>query len=114
MAKKHQHAIYSFLVVIMTHVIKWFSQPYKKSKSWEKSIENGQKSIEDIRKNNPGISDNSIQEKWDKAFKEATETAEKEMGIKSNIDNLSWEQVFKIKYILPVILVLIIVGIIYL
>ncbi len=114
MAKRHNRAVYSYLVVLMTHIIKWISQPNKKTSSWQASIKNSKEEIEKLRGKNPSISDSEILEKWDKAFKEATETAEEEMGIKSNIDNLSWEQVFKIKYILPVILVLIIVGIIYL
>jgi len=103
MAKKHHHAIYSYLVVIMTHIIKWKSQSDKKSKSWENSIENSQKAIEDIRDNNPGISDASIQGKWEKAFSEANKKAEKEMEKKSTVDNLTWEQVFETKYVLTVL-----------
>ncbi len=106
MAKKHYRAIYSYMVVVMAHIIKWNSQPDKKSKSWEKSIQNGQITIEDIKENNPGISDATIKDKWDKAFSEATEKAEKEMAQKSTVDNLTWEQVFQTKYVLTALAII--------
>ncbi len=72
----------------------------------QNSIKNGQKSIEDIRENNPGISDASIEQKWNKAFQEATQKAEKDMNQKSTVENLTWEQVFQTKYIVSFLLLL--------
>jgi len=105
-AKKHYRTIYSYLVVIMTHIIKWNSQPDKKSKSWEKSIDNSQTAIFKIKKKIPSISEEPIKEYWEKAFSEATEKAEKEMEQKSTVDSLTWEQVFQTKYVLTALAII--------
>ncbi len=88
----------------MEHIIKWLSQPDKKSGSWKNSIKGAQEKIEKLRTEHPSIPDSFIEENWDKAFKIATKEAEKEMGKKSTVDKLTWDQVFNTKYILPLLI----------
>ena len=82
----------------MKHIIKWFTQPAKRSVNWSKSIQYGRKELRIIQKKNPGLNKNYARKKWDSAFKKATREAEKEMNKTSNIDNLTEKQVFDDTY----------------
>jgi len=106
MSKSINRAIISHLKIAMQHIIKWLSQPDKRSASWQASIHNAQKAIAELRSEKPSIPDSLIHENWDKKFKEATKNAEDEMNKKSTVDKLTWEQVFEIKYILTILFII--------
>ncbi len=108
--KRDTKAVISYLVVAMEHIIKWLSQPEKKSGSWKNSIKNSLEKIKEKREESPSISDSSILEKWDEAFEEATKKAEKGMGKKSTVDKLTWDQVFNTKYIIPLLILVFILA----
>ncbi len=91
------------------HIIKWESQPEKKSVSWKKTINNLRNQINDFQNKRPSLTDDFLKQNWDKTYTEATKKAEKEMEKESEVSGLTWQQVFFNKYTL-IILVLIMIG----
>jgi len=106
MSKSDKRSIISYLKVAMLHIIKWYSQPDKRSASWINSIDNSRQAISEIRKDNPSIPDSLLLNSWDKKFNEAKKDAEREMNQKSTVDKLTLEQVFNTKYILTLIFII--------
>jgi hypothetical protein len=78
----------------MTHIIKWKAQPEKRSASWAVTIDHARDEIRAYQEANPSITDEKIKEMWAKCFERARRQAELEMQKKSNIDTLSWNEVF--------------------
>jgi Domain of unknown function DUF29 len=101
MGKIDRRAVKSHLAVLMMHIIKWKTQPHKRSNSWLQTIDNARDEIRDIQEDTPGITDNVIREAWDVAWKRAVRNAEREMGEKSRVGNLTWQEVFEEEYTLP-------------
>ncbi len=98
MGKKEERALKNQLIRLMQHIIKWFSQPTKRSKSWVNSINNARDEISDIKEDNPRFTQNFLQSIWHIVFKKATKRAEAEMGKKSEIEELTEKQVFEDEY----------------
>ena len=84
-------ALKSQLIRLMLHIIKWQSQPERRSLSWVASIK-------DAREETPSLNDNVIKELWDKAFIIANRDAQAEMNKKSAVAALSWQEVFENGY----------------
>ncbi len=82
----------------MKHVIKWKSQPERRSASWAVSIANVRYEIQKTQRYEPSITDDVIRDLWNSAFKQARKEAVLEMQIKSTIDSLSWDEVFNEVY----------------
>jgi hypothetical protein len=82
----------------MAHVIKWKVQPEKRSASWAVTINHAHDEIRAYQEANPSITDEKIKEMWSKCFERARRQAELEMQKKSNIDTLSWDEVFNESY----------------
>ena len=98
MGKKEQHALLSQLQRLMLHIIKWFSQKEKRSKSWINSIEDARDKIDDIQRDRPSLNRNFIRKCWDTVFNKAKRGAEAEMGKKTDITHLTEKQVFEEDY----------------
>ncbi len=95
MANEHG-AVESQLVRLMKHIIKWLTQRFYSDKgSWQKSIDDARSQIEKNRKIRPSITKNWILSLWEKCFKKATKEAEDEMRQDSNVEGLTWDDVFE-------------------
>ena len=98
MAQNQSKSIISYLIRLMKHIFKWFAEPEKKSRSCENSIDDSRKKINKIQNDKPSLNDDILKENWEKAQEKAKQQAEKEMKKKSDIDNLTWKQVFDDDY----------------
>jgi hypothetical protein len=98
LSRSDRHAVRSHLIRLMTHIIKWKAQPEKRSASWAVTIDNARDEIRAYQEANPSITDEKIKEMWSKCFERARRQAELEMQKKSNIDALSWDEVFNDDY----------------
>ncbi|MFQ3597166.1 MAG: DUF29 family protein [Chloroherpetonaceae bacterium] len=98
MGRAERNALDSQLVRLMKHVIKWKSQPERRSVSWAVSIANARYEIQKTQRYEPSITDDVIRELWSSAFKQARKEAELEMQKKSAIESLSWNEVFNDDY----------------
>jgi len=101
LSRSEKRALKSQLIRLMLHIIKWHTQPERRSLSWQASINDARDEIADIQEETPSLNDNAIQELWDKAFVIAKRDAQAEMQKKSLINTLSWQQVFQEIYDLP-------------
>ena len=95
------------------HIIKWLSQEEKRSKSWQRTIDNSRERIDDIQKKNPSLNDQFIENNWEDTFDKAKKEAEDEMKKKSDISGLDWQEVFINKYTLFLVLLIVVAGLIY-
>lgn len=98
MSRSDKRALKSQLVRLMMHIIKWHSQPERRSLSWVSSIENARDEIADIREETPSLNEAVIQSLWPKAFAMARREAEAEIDRRSAVEALSWDDVFKTEY----------------
>jgi hypothetical protein len=98
MSRSDKRALKSQLARLMMHVIKWRSQPERRSLRWVATIENARDEIADIREETPSLTEAVIQGLWDKAFATALRQAEAEMGQRCKVEALSWEDVFEQEY----------------
>lgn len=75
--KSNEHALYSYLVVILCHLTKWRYQPTLRCGSWKGSIGNGRRGIRRLFKKQPGLKKlldyDLLQEAWNDARKWANE-----------------------------------------
>ena len=111
MSKKNKNAIESHLEVLVAHILKWKNQIQKRSKSWEKTISRSRKDIKDIQKEQPSLNDEYIESIFDETLKKAKKAAEKEMLEKVKDDKLTWDEVFKMPYILTLIFIIFLLSI---
>ncbi len=98
MSKQERRATQSQLIRLMKHIIKWKSQPERRSVSWAVSIANARYEILEAQEYEPSITDDVIRALWERAFKQAQKEAEIEMQKKSAIQSLSWDEVFNEDY----------------
>ena len=98
LSRSEKRALKSQLIRLMLHIIKWRSQPERRSLSWVASIKDAREEIADIQEETPSLTDNVIKELWDKAFIIANRDAQAEMSKKSAVAALSWQEVFEINY----------------
>lgn len=98
LGRSEKRVLKSQLVRLMAHVIKWQSQPDKRSYSWAATIYNSREEIADIQSEAPSLTNNIIREMWDKCFQLAIREAEGDMSQRSSVASLSWEQVFEDDY----------------
>lgn len=98
MASAHRRELRSQLVRLMVHIIKWKCQPRRRSRSWVTSIIDARYEIEEIQEEIPSLTQDRIEEMWDRAFKMAMRQAEVQMRKKAQITGLSWAEVFETEY----------------
>ena len=82
----------------MSHVIKWKSQPARRSASWSITIFSARREINKIRADVPSLSQDYLESIWHNCFQIAVKNAEDEMGKQSEITALSWAEVFETEY----------------
>jgi hypothetical protein len=100
LSRSEKRALKSQLIRLMLHIIKWQSQPEKRSLSWVASIQDARDEIADIQEETPSLNDNVIKALWDKAFVIANRDAQAEMHRQSTVKALSWQEVFEVDYYL--------------
>ncbi|TAE38024.1 MAG: DUF29 domain-containing protein [Runella slithyformis] len=106
MNKRDKRELKSFVVLLMTHVIKWKEQPQKRSMSWVRTIFNARMEIQEKKEDTPNLSKAFIESIWESCFERATVNAGYEMGISSKElkkfepTPLTWQEVFEDEYLL--------------
>jgi hypothetical protein len=98
LSKSERRALKSQLVRLMLHIIKWQTQPERRSLSWVTSIADARDEIADIREETPSLNEGVIRDLWTKAFIMAKRNAEAEMGRIAEIEPLTWKEVFDLAY----------------
>jgi len=98
LSRSDKRALKSHLIRLMVHVLKWQTQPDKRSRGWRASIRNARKEIRDIREDTPSLNRAAIERMWQDCFESASEEAEAEMNQESPGRALSWEDVFEQEY----------------
>lgn len=82
--RSNEHALESYLIVILTHLLKWEFQPEARSRSWKGSILNGRKRIARLFKQQPSLK-SRVPELVAEAYADATEIATLETGLSANV-----------------------------
>lgn len=98
LGRSEKRALKSHLNRLMAHIIKWKTQPEKQSRSWVATIYNAREEIRDIQEETPSLTDEVIEEIWEKCFQAAKREAEADMNQDSSVSNLSWAEVFEDEY----------------
>lgn len=98
LSRSDRRALKSQLIRLMLHIIKWYSQPEKRTYSWLNSIKDAREEIADIQEETPSLNDTVINNLWDKCFVSASRHAQAEMGQESQVTELNWQQVFEDEY----------------
>ena len=82
----------------MTHVIKWKSQPEKRSRSWRQTIRNARQEIAELQEDTPSLTREVIEGMWANCLASANENAEDEMNQETSVSKLTWKEVFEKEY----------------
>jgi|SRR6266404_7951959 len=98
LGRSEKRALKSQLIRLMTHIIKWKTQPERRSYGWVATIYNAREEIADIRAETPSLTDDVIKTMWDVCLLAATREAEGEMNQRSEVSALSCEEVFEEEY----------------
>lgn len=98
LSRSEKRALKSYLIVLMTHVIKWHSQPGRRSASWRATIQNSRSEILDIQEETPSLNRAAVEKIWSKCFVAARLNAESEMKLPTSLASLTWEDVFEAPY----------------
>jgi len=99
MSRSERQALKSQLIHLMMHIIKWKTQPNKRSRSWIVSILDARDAIEESQEEMPSLNHEFIESLWDQALFKAKRKAEAEMNCKSSISSLTWKEVFEDEYV---------------
>ncbi|AFZ31657.1 protein of unknown function DUF29 [Gloeocapsa sp. PCC 7428] len=81
--RSNKRELESYLVVILTHLLKWEYQPNSRSGSWNGSIFNGRKRIARLLKEQPSLK-TYIPEILQAAYVDGVEIARRETGLPSD------------------------------
>jgi len=100
MGRSEKQAVRSQLVRLMSHIIKWKCQPEKRSSSWAVTIFSSRNEIADSQDEVPSINRIYLESVWEKCLARAVKLAELEMGRRTDLSSLSWEEVFEDEYYL--------------
>jgi hypothetical protein len=87
MARNEERALESYLVVLMSHLLKYRYQADKVTGSWEASIENSRDRIAELLLRSP-----SLKSKLEESFKDAFPLARREAGAEIGLRKLEWER----------------------
>jgi hypothetical protein len=98
LSRSEKRALKSQLVRLMLHIIKWRTQPERRSLSWIARIENARDEITDIREETLSLNEKVLRDLWTRAFIIAKPDAEAEMGRLTEIETLTWTEVFETAY----------------
>lgn len=98
LGRSEKRALKSQLVRLMAHIIKWKTQPERRSYGWVATICNAREEIADIQSETPSLTRDAIRDLWEASFRVATREAEGEMNHRSSVSSLSWQEVFEVEY----------------
>ena len=98
LGRSEKRALKSHLTRLMAHIIKWKTQPVKRSRSWVAIIYNARDEIKDIQEETPSLTNDMIKEIWNKCLQAANREAEADMNQDSSISELTWQEVFEDDY----------------
>jgi len=90
-------ALESQLVRLMMHILKFFIQPLKRTRSWIISIYNARDKIDEILRKQPSLK-NRIKLIWNDVFRKAKKKAEEETEQDCDIEELDWDTTFNQKF----------------
>lgn len=94
LGRSEKRALKSQLMRLMIHVIKWQTQPEKRTPSWVYAIESARMEIDDLLSDEPSLKP-ELEKLFGQVFEKAKKLAEVEMNKKSNLVSLSWQEVFE-------------------
>ena len=95
LGRSEKRALKSQLIRLMAHIIKWKTQPDRRSRAWVATIYNAREEIADIQGETPSLTDDVIKKMWDACFRAAIRDAEGDMNQKSTVAALCWQEVFE-------------------
>ncbi len=98
MARSERRALQSQLIGLMMHLIKWQTQPDKRSRSWLITINNARREIASLREYTPSLNKIFVESIWEKSQQQAREEAEIDTGLTIETINLAWDDVFTEKH----------------
>lgn len=98
LGRSEKRALKNHLIRLMAHVIKWKSQPERRSYGWVASIYNSREEIADIQAETPSLTNDVIEAMLDNCFRAARREAEGEMNQRSTVSSLSRREVFEQEY----------------
>jgi len=84
MGKSHKRALESRLEVLLMHLLKWQYQPKRRTPSWERTIKEQRRRINDHLSENPSLNP-KIPEALAKAYSYAIDGASEETAIEESI-----------------------------
>lgn len=99
LSRSDRRELKSQLLRLMMHIVKWKSQPAKRSRSWLASISNARVEIEMLLEAEPSLK-SLVGELIDSQFERAKRLAEIEMGRKSKVNSLTADEIFAEEYFL--------------
>jgi hypothetical protein len=87
MARSEQHAVQSFLEVLLIHLLKWRYEPSRRSRSWRVSIQNARSNIRN------GLADSpSLRAKMPTLMSRAYDNARRSAGAEMELEEREWER----------------------
>jgi hypothetical protein len=95
-----KRAFKSQLVRLMIHIIKWKTQPEKRAPSWVYTIESARMEIDNLLSDELSL-EPELERLFGQVFEKAKKLAESEMNEKSDVVQLTWQEVFERDYSLP-------------
>jgi AcrR family transcriptional regulator len=98
LSRAERRALRAHLIRLMAHIIKWHTQPERRSRSWTATIRNARREIADIQEETPSLNRAVIERLWARCFEMAQDDAEAEMGQPSAVASLTWADVFEVEY----------------
>ncbi len=98
LSRSDRRALKNQLVRLMAHVLKWHTQPQRRSRNWAATIRAARKEIREIQEDTPSLTDDVILTMWDSCFESAKDQAESEIDQEATVASLSWDEVFRIDY----------------
>jgi hypothetical protein len=87
MARSEQHAVQSFLEVLLTHLLKWRYEPNRRSRSWRVSIQNARSNIRNSLADSPSLSP-----KIPILLGRSYDNARRSAGAEMEFDEREWEK----------------------
>jgi hypothetical protein len=81
----------------MAHIVKWQSQPARRSRSWLATIANARYELENLLEFEPSLK-RFVPALLVELFPRAKRIAERERGRLTTIDGLTWQEVFDKDY----------------
>jgi hypothetical protein len=98
LSRSDKRALQSHLLRLMVHILKWQTQPEKRSRGWRATIRNARREIREVQEDTPSLTRSVIEAMWQSCLETAWDEAEAEMNQESAVPSLSWEAVFEKEY----------------